>query len=135
MGSLVTSLMLIAIGLAVLTGQGPAVDAQAADGWKGVAALVATVALNDHENGEVLGTLADQIERVERALPLSGGVRLRVMLAPGGADRLRRSECVREATAEAMTGYGVSFVCGEARRIRVRVADDRSHALLDVQTP
>ena len=126
---------LMVMGLAALTGQGPAVEAQAADVWKRVAPQVAAVALNDHENGEVLGTLADQVERVERSLPLSGGVRLRIMLAPGGADRLRRSECTRDAAAEAMAGYGAPFVCGEARRLRVRVADDRSHALLDVQTP
>ncbi|MBM3781360.1 MAG: hypothetical protein FJW29_06750 [Acidobacteria bacterium] len=130
-----TYVPLLALGLAMLTGQPPVIDAQAADAWARVMPLVAAVALNDHENGEVLGTLADQVERVERALPLSGGTRLRVTLAPGGADRLRRSDCVRDAAAEALAGYGVPFVCGEAYRLRVRVADDRSHALLDVLTP
>ena len=135
MGSIVTPVMLLTVWLAILTGQAPAVEVPAADAWARVVPFVTAVALSDHENGEVLGTLADQVDRVERTLPLSGGTRLRVTLAPGGADRLRRSECARDAAAEAMTGYGAPFVCGDARRIRVRVADDRSHALLDVLLP
>jgi len=125
-----------ALGLSMLMEQAPAVDPQAAEMWSRVTPMLAAVALTDHENGEVLGTLVEQVERVEQASALPGGsTRLRVTLAPGGADRLRRSECARDAAAEAMTGYGAPFVCGEARRIRMRVADDRSHALLDVLLP
>lgn len=124
-----------AFWLATLTGQAPVVDAQTAEAWSRVLPMVAAVSLTDHENGEVLGTLTDQIERVERTLPLAGGIRLRVTLAPGGADRLRRSDCVRESAGEAMAGYGAPVACGEARRVVMRVADDRSHALLDVKRP
>jgi hypothetical protein len=125
----------LAWAVAALAWQGPAVAPDVAATWARVVPLVSAITLNDHENGEVLGTLADQIERVEREEATPGALRLRVTLAPGGADRLRRSECTRDAAAAPLEGFGAPFVCGEARRVVVRVADDRTQALIDVPTP
>lgn len=125
-----------ALGLSMLMEQAPAVDPQAVELWSRVQPMLASVSLTDHENGEVLGTLAEQIERVAQASALPGGrTRLRVTLAPGGADRLRRSDCIRQPSADAVPEYGASVACGEAGRIVVRVAVDRSHALFDVAVP
>lgn len=118
--------------VAALTGQGPVVAPSVAATWARVAPLVSAITLNDHENGEVLGTLTDQIERVEREEATPGVLRLRVTLAAGGADRLRRSECTRDAAAAPLEGFGAPFVCGDARRVVVRVADDRSQAVIDI---
>lgn len=121
--------------LAATMGQGPVVAADAAELWGRVVTVVSAITLNDHENGEVLGTLGDQMARVERGEALPQGVRLHVTLAAGGADRLRRSECTREGGAVALPGHGVPFVCGDAGRVRVHVADDRVHARIEVALP
>jgi hypothetical protein len=108
--------------------QSPTVAPAARAAFDAVSPLLATITLNDHENGEVLGTVLDLIERVEADGTSEGGgttpTRLQVGLAPGAADRLRRS-------AE-FERRGDEFVRALPVEVRVRVAADRGRAVIEV---
>lgn len=114
-------------GVAGLGAQSPTVAPSARPAFDAAASLLATITLNDHENGEVLGTLLDLIERVEADGTSGSGTaatRLQVTLAPGAADRLRRS-------AE-FERRGDEFVRALPVEVRVRVAADRMRAVIEV---
>jgi hypothetical protein len=120
--------MFVCIGaVARVAAQSPSVVPAARAAFDAVSALLATITLNDHENGEVLGTLLDLIEGVEADGTSGGGTaatRLQVTLAPGAADRLRRS-------AE-FERRGDAFVRALPVEVRVRVAADRTRAVIEV---
>jgi hypothetical protein len=99
-----------------------------------VTTRVTALSLSDPENGEVLGSAIDLIERVEApgAQPPSDAqaVTLSVTLAPGARDRLRRSREFARADAAAPT-----FVYGDPPAIRIEIADRASFAVVTVLQP
>ena len=106
-------------------------------------AIVSTlsgVSLSDRENGEILGTALDLVERPEvpdrqpGADATLAAHRVGVVLAPGALDKLRRSSEFRRLApghgqaAEA----GAVYVRDEAPAIRVIVTADLARAVIEV---
>jgi len=102
--------------------------------FEGVTTRFSALLLWDPENGEVLGSALDLIERVEEpgVQPRSDGqvLQLVVMLAPGARDRLRRS---REFTRP--DSLGTTFVYGDPTAIRIEIGDRSQFATVTVLHP
>ena len=97
-----------------------------------VTTRLSSLLLWDPENGEVLGSALELIEQAEApaAQPPSepGAMRLKVTLASGARDRLRRSrEFVR-----AVANGAVTFVYGEPPQVRIELTGKASHAVVAV---
>jgi hypothetical protein len=102
--------------------------------FEGVTTRLSPLLLWDPENGEVLGSALDLIERVEEpgAQPRSDGQILRLVatLAPGARDRLRRS---RDFTRP--DSLGTTFVHGDPVAIRIEIGDRSQIAVVTVLEP
>jgi len=118
------------------TTPGPAVPASV----DAVRSALSAVSLSDRENGEILGTGLDIVERPDLperqpAADPNGSVhRLAVLLAPGALDKLRRSsEFRRLAPGDSDAGGSTTvYVHAEAPAVRVVVAADTARAIIEV---
>jgi len=113
----------------------------APDPFEVVKAALSAVSLSDRENGEILGTAFDLVERRDAAGPNAAAGpgdaahRLAVILAPGALDKLRRaSEFRRVESAEGAAGARPAFVyvSGEPPAIRVTVTEAPARAVIEV---
>lgn len=119
------------------TAPGPVVPASV----DAVRLVLSAVSLSDRENGEILGTGLDIVERPdlperEPVADPNGSVhRLAVLLAPGALDKLHRSsEFRREAPAADAAGTrpALVYVRDEPPAVRVIVAADTARAIIEV---
>lgn len=106
-----------------------------------VKAALSAVSLSDRENGEILGTAFDLVERPDAAEPIAAAGPgdaahgLAVILAPGALDKLRRAAEFRrveptEGTAGARPAF--VYVSGEPPAIRVTVTEPPARAVIEV---
>ncbi|MGE3887161.1 MAG: hypothetical protein AB7H81_12055 [Vicinamibacterales bacterium] len=134
-------------GAAAIAGMFVSVGAQASttrlapDSLETVKAALSAVSLSDRENGEILGTAFDLVERPDTperraaAEPGEAAHRLAVILAPGALDKLRRaSEFRRAEPAADAAGTRPAFVYvrDEPPAIRVIVTVAPIKAIIEV---
>jgi hypothetical protein len=119
------------------TAPGPVVP----QSFDAVRSALSAVSLSDRENGEILGTALDIVERPDlperqpAADPHGPAHRLAVLLAPGALDKLRRaSEFRREdpAADAAGTRPALVYVRDEPLAIRVTVTEEPVRAIIEV---
>ncbi len=113
----------------------------APDPFEAVKAALSAISLSDRENGEILGTAFDLVERRDAveansaAGPGDAEHRLAVILAPGALDKLRRAaEFRRVEPTEGGAGARPAFVyvSGEPPAIRVTVTEAPARAVIEV---
>jgi len=119
--------------------QGPASD-PGRHAFDGVKAALSAVSLSDRENGEILGTAFDIVERPDVAgRPAGRGPddvhRLAVVLAPGALDKLRRASEFRRAepaAGGADSRPALLYVHDGPPAIRIAVVDAPDRAVIEV---
>jgi hypothetical protein len=105
-----------------------------------VMSALSGVSLSDRENGEILGTARDLVDRPDAldrqpAADAAGSVhRLAVFLVPGAVDKLRRSsEFRRSAPVDSGAGRPtIAYVHDEAPAIRVMTEGSEPRAIIEV---
>lgn len=136
-----------ALGMAVLvtalaaTGVAQAPPGRAVpDARDAVMAALSGLSLSDRENGEILGTALDLVDRPDiperqPSVDSRGSVhRLAVRLAPGAIDRLRRSSEFRRLAPgdSGASGSTIVYVHDESPAIRVIATADSDRAIIEV---